>query len=198
MAEQTPGLPAQAAKDLDNIIKAALHSREVIKKLMIFGRQVPLQKTLVDLNQVIRDTLYFIEMSASRGKVDVRMELAEGLPAIMADPQHLKQVMVNLVVNAIHAMPSGGVLTIQTLSFKDDVYLLVGDNGVGMPAEVRRQIFNPFFTTKDVDQGTGLGLAVVHGIVHAHGGIIEVESEPGQGTRFEITFPCSQTALGSD
>ena len=198
LAEQTPGLPAQAAKDLDNIIKAALHSREVIKKLMIFGRQVPLQKTLVDLNQVIRDTLYFIEMSASRGKVEVRMELAEALPAIMADPQHLKQVMVNLVVNAIHAMPNGGVLTIQTLSFKDDVYLLVGDNGVGMPAEVRRQIFNPFFTTKDVDQGTGLGLAVVHGIVHAHGGIIEVESEPGQGTRFEITFPCAQTAPVSD
>lgn len=198
LAEQTPGLPAQAAKDLDNIIKAALHSREVIKKLMIFGRQVPLQKTLVDLNQVIRDTLYFIEMSASRNKVEVRMDLAEELPAIMADPQHLKQVMVNLVVNAIHAMPEGGALTIQTLSFKQDVYLLVGDDGVGMTTEVLRQIFNPFFTTKDVDQGTGLGLAVVHGIVHAHGGIIEVESEPGRGTRFEITFPCSETMLGSD
>ena len=88
------------------------------------------------------------------------------------------------------------VLTMQTLSFKDDVYLSVGDTGVGMTPEVRRQIFNPFFTTKDVDQGTGLGLAVVHGIVSAHGGIIEVESAPGRGSRFEITFPCSQTPPG--
>lgn len=198
LAVQTPGLPAQAARDLDNIVKAALHSREVIKKLMIFGRQVPLQKTLVDLNQVIRDTLYFIEMSASRNSVEVRMELAAELPPIMADPQHLKQVIVNLVVNSIHAMPQGGVLTIQTQSFKDDVYLLVGDTGVGMTPDVLRQIFNPFFTTKDVDQGTGLGLAVVHGIVNAHGGVIEVESEPGRGTRFEITFPCSATGPGPE
>ncbi|PKN46512.1 MAG: PAS domain-containing sensor histidine kinase, partial [Deltaproteobacteria bacterium HGW-Deltaproteobacteria-20] len=92
-----------------------------------------------------------------------------------------------------HAMPGGGVLTIETMSFKDDVYLLVSDIGVGMSPEVMRQIFSPFFTTKDVDQGTGLGLAVVHGIVHAHGGVIEVESEPGRGTRFEITFPCRQS-----
>ncbi len=192
LAEQTPGLPAQAMKDLDNIIKAALHSREVIKKLMIFGRQVPLQKSSVDLNQIIRDTLYFIEMSASRGQVEVRMTLADELPSILADAQHVKQVIVNLVVNGIHAMPGGGVLTIETQSFKDDVYLLVGDTGVGMSPEVLRQIFNPFFTTKDVDQGTGLGLAVVHGIVHAHGGVIEVESEAGKGTRVEITFPCSE------
>ena len=194
LAAQAPGLPDQAVRDLDNIVKSALHSREVIKKLMIFGRQVPLQKALVDLNQVIRDTLYFIEMSASRGRVEVRTELADNLPPIMADAQHMKQVMVNLVVNAIHAMPEGGVLTIQTQSFKDDVYLLVSDTGVGMTPAVRRQIFSPFFTTKDVDQGTGLGLAVVHGIVTAHGGVIEVESEPGRGTRFEITFPCSETA----
>jgi len=192
LAEQTPELPAQATKDLDNIIKAALHSREIIKKLMIFGRQVPLQKSHVDLNRIIRDTLYFIEMSASRGRVEVRMNLADNLPAIMADAQHLRQVIVNLVVNGIHAMPGGGVLTIETQSFNDDVYFLVKDTGVGMTPDVLRQIFNPFFTTKDVDQGTGLGLAVVHGIVHAHGGVIEVESEAGLGTRFEITFPCSE------
>ena len=138
LAAQTPGLPEQAARDLDNIVKSALHSREVIKKLMIFGRKVPLQKMSVDLNRVIRDTLYFIEMSASRGRVEVRTELAEGLPPIMADPQHIKQVMVNLVVNAIHAMPGGGVLTIQTQSFKDDVYLSVGDTGVGLGSAAQR------------------------------------------------------------
>jgi PAS domain S-box-containing protein len=198
LAVQTQNLPAQVSRDLDNIIKAALHSREVIKKLMIFGRQVPLQKTQVDLNQIIRDTLYFIEMSAARGQVEVRLDLAEDVPTIMADPQHLRQVMVNLMVNAIHAMPDGGILTIQTQSFNQDVYLTVADTGVGMAPEVLRQIFTPFFTTKDVDQGTGLGLAVVHGIVTAHGGVIDVHSRPGQGTSFEIAFASSPSAQGDE
>lgn len=198
LAAQTQDVPIQVARDLDNIVKSALHSREVIKKLMIFGRQVPLQKTMVDLNQVVRDTLYFIEVNAARNGVDVQVDLIDGLPLIIGDAQHLKQVMVNLLVNAIHAMPDGGVLTVQTLSFKDDVYLVVADTGAGMGPDVLRQIFNPFFTTKDVDHGTGLGLAVVHGIVTAHGGIIEVESAPGRGTRFEITFPCPLPMLGDD
>lgn len=194
LAAQTPDLPSQVSRDLDNIVKSALHSREIIKKLMIFGRQVPLQKSMVDMNQVIRDTLYFIETGAARNNIGIHLDLSEDLPDIMGDPQHLKQVMVNLMVNAIHAMPDGGTLTIRTLSFNHDVYLLVEDSGVGMETEVLRQIFNPFFTTKDSDQGTGLGLAVVHGIVSAHGGIIDVVSEPGRGTRFEITFPCADPA----
>lgn len=190
LAAGTSGMPEQVLQDLDNIVKSALHSREVIKKLMIFGRQVPLQKTLVDLNQVIHDTLYFIDLSASRQGVEVRLQLADPLPLIEADPQHIKQVVVNLVANSIHAMAGGGTLTISTQSFKDDVYLTVEDTGSGMEPGVLRQIFNPFFTTKDVDQGTGLGLAVVHGIIAAHFGVIDVASRPGQGTRFEIAFPC--------
>lgn len=193
LAEQTPDLPESAARDLANIVKAALHGREIIKKLMIFGRQVPLQKTPVDLNQIVHDVLYFVEMSATRGRVDVRLDLADNLPLIMADPQHLKQVVVNLVVNAIHAMPGGGTLTIQTQSFDPDVYLSVSDTGQGMEPEVLRQIFTPFFTTKDVDQGTGLGLAVVHGIITAHGGVIDVRSAPGEGSCFEITFASATT-----
>ncbi|GAB1409133.1 hypothetical protein MASR1M90_02870 [Desulfovibrionales bacterium] len=198
LACQTPGLPQQAAQDLERIIKSALHSREVIKKLMFFSRQVPLQKNLVDLNQIVRDALYFTELSSARARVDVRLDLDAALPPMMGDPQHLKQVVVNMVINAIHAMPQGGELRIQTMSFKDDVYLLVEDAGVGMSQEVLRQIFNPFFTTKDVDQGTGLGLAVVHGIITAHGGVIDVQSTPGKGTRMEIVFPCQATAPGLD
>lgn len=198
LAAQSSGLSEQVARDLENIVKSALHSREIIKKLMLFSRQVPLRKTQVDLNQVIREALYFTEMSATKKHIQVNLELAGDLPAIWGDPQHLKQVVVNLVVNAIHAMPTGGTLNMRTSSFKDDVYMQVADTGTGMGAEVLRQIFNPFFTTKGVDQGTGLGLAVVHGIVTAHGGVIEVHSVEGRGTRFEIAFPCVETAPGRD
>lgn len=198
LAAKSPALPEQVARDLENIVKSALHSREIIKKLMLFSRQVPLCKAPVDLNQVIREALYFTEMSATRSRVEVRLELAGDLPAIWGDPQHLKQVVVNLVVNAIHAMPDGGALTMRTSSFKNDVYVEVADTGLGMGPDVLRQIFNPFFTTKGVDQGTGLGLAVVHGIVTAHGGVIEVRSVEGQGTCFEIAFPCTETAPGRD
>lgn len=194
LAVQTPALPEQTRRDLDNIVKSALHSREVIKKLMIFCRQVPMRKVLTDLNQVVREGLYLTEMSAAKNNVRVEMDLAAELPPLFGDPQHLKQVVVNLAVNAIHAMPGGGRLFAGTSSYKDDVYLTIRDSGLGMDAEVLRQIFSPFFTTKDVDQGTGLGLAVVHGIISAHGGVIDVRSEEGRGTLFEIAFPCSKTA----
>lgn len=196
LAIKNANLPGQVGRDLENIIKSALHSREIIKKLMLFSRQVPLRKTLVNLNQVIEEALYFTEMSSIKNQVEMDLDLAESLPLLWGDPQHLKQVVVNLVVNAIHAMPDGGRLSLRTASFKNDVYLAIVDTGVGMGPETLRQIFTPFFTTKDVDQGTGLGLSVVHGIVNAHGGVIEVHSVVGQGTRFEIAFPCSETAPG--
>jgi len=101
----------------------------------------------------------------------------------------LNQVLVNLIVNALQAMPTGGRLTIQTLAGKENVSLIVEDTGIGMNEEVIKQIFTPFFTTKDVGQGTGLGLPVVHGIVTSHGGSIKVESRLNQGSRFEIQLP---------
>jgi signal transduction histidine kinase len=115
--------------------------------------------------------------------------LSRDLPEITADPGQLNQVLINLVVNSVQAMPEGGRLTVQTLSGGDHVSLIVEDTGVGMNEEVKKQIFIPFFTTKDVDQGTGLGLAVVHGIVTSHGGSIKVESQVDRGTRFEVQLP---------
>jgi two-component system NtrC family sensor kinase len=106
-----------------------------------------------------------------------------------ADPGQMHQVLVNLVVNAIQAMPGGGRLTIRTGVSEGVVRLVVEDTGVGMSEEVLSKIFLPFFTTKDVDQGTGLGLSVTHGIVSAHGGSIRVQSEPGTGSRFEVVLP---------
>jgi signal transduction histidine kinase len=110
---------------------------------------------------------------------------------VTADPAQINQVLINLVVNALQAMPSGGTLTVHTRALPGEACLVVEDTGVGMTAEVREKAFLPFFTTKDVNQGTGLGLAVVHGIVAAHGGSIAVESEPGRGARFEVRLPAA-------
>lgn len=189
LAAKAASLPGAIAADLDKIVAAALHAREIVKKLMLFARQTPPMKTDVDLNQVVVQSLYFLEARCAKQGIELQRELAADLPAITADPSQLQQVLVNLVVNAIQATPQGGRLTIHTGSAEGVVVLVVADTGTGMTEDVKRQIFIPFYTTKDVDQGTGLGLSVVHGIVTAHGGTIRVSSEVGRGTSFEIRLP---------
>lgn len=189
LAGKVPGLPDQVQKDLESIIKASLHAREVIRKLMFFSRQVPPRMEPTDINGVVRDVLAFTESSARRRGVDVALRLEEDLPLVEADAQHMRQVLVNLTANAIQAMPEGGTMSVETLSQEGDVYLIVEDTGEGMTPETLAQIFNPFYTTKDINEGTGLGLCVVHGIVQAHGGVIGAHSEPGQGSRFEVVLP---------
>ncbi|MBN1591259.1 MAG: hypothetical protein JW888_17235 [Pirellulales bacterium] len=189
LAQKNPELPPQAAEDLEKIVTTSLHAREVVKKLMLFARQMPPQKSRVNLNAAVEDGLYFLESRCAKSGVIVNRELAPRLPQITADASQLHQVLVNLVVNAIQAMAGGGRLKISTRAAEEHVLLIVEDNGVGMSKDVLGRIFLPFFTTKDINEGTGLGLAVVHGIVSAHGGQIDVESVPGEGTRFEIRFP---------
>jgi signal transduction histidine kinase len=189
LALKTPDLPAAAVRDLEKIVATSLHAREIIKKLMLFARQMPPRKTRVNLNTLIEEGLYFLEARCMKDGVAVQRRLAPKLPEIVADPSQLNQVLVNLVVNAIQAMPGGGLLKITTRALNDQVAMTVEDNGEGMPPRVLKRIFVPFFTTKDVHEGTGLGLSVVHGIVTAHGGTIDVESTPGRGSRFEVRLP---------
>jgi two-component system NtrC family sensor kinase len=189
LMQKTPDLPQPAAQDLEKIVKASLHAREVIHKLLVFSRQKPPVKVRVNLNRVVSEGLYFLESRCARAGITLCPLLAPDLPEIPADGSQLHQVVVNLVVNSIQAMPDGGTLTIETQACADWVSLSVQDTGAGMTDEVREKMFTPFFTTKDVDQGTGLGLAVVHGIVTSHGGSVRVESAPGKGARFEIRLP---------
>ena len=191
LAKKCPGLPSPAEQDIEKIVTASLYAREVIKKLMVFARQMPARKAQVNLNQVIEDALYFLEARCVKASVEVVRELDANLPEVTADSAQLTQVLVNLVVNATQAMPSGGTLTVSTRSSGSSVLLSVKDTGIGMSKETLEKAFLPFFTTKDVDEGTGLGLAVVHGIVTSHGGSIDVESQVGQSTRFEIRLPLS-------
>jgi len=150
-----------------------------------------LQKTQVKLNQVVQEGLDFLESRCAKAGIELVRLLEPDLPEISADPSQLQQVLVNLVVNAIQASPNGGKLTIETHRGRDYVALAVSDTGTGMTEEVKSKIFTPFFTTKDVDQGTGLGLAVVHRIVTSHRGVIHVDSEVGRGSRFEVQLPAN-------
>ncbi|MBU1022731.1 hypothetical protein KKB99_00495 [bacterium] len=176
-------------KDIDKIISASLHAREVIKKLMIFARQRPAKTASVNLNDVINEGLYFLEARCTKAGIEMEKLLDSHLPEIQADQAQMHQVLINLVVNAIHATPDGGKITITTGHDRKNVILIITDTGTGMSEEVKKQLFIPFFTTKDVDIGTGLGLPVVHGIVTSHGGTIKVTSNIGEGSCFEIKLP---------
>jgi signal transduction histidine kinase len=189
LAKKCSGLPKQAEQDIEKAVIACLHAREVVKKLMLFSRKVPPKKTQVNLNQLVEEGLYFLESRCTKEGIQIVRALSPELPEITADPAQLTQVLVNLIVNAAQAMPEGGTITIKTLEGKGYISLIVEDTGIGMSEEVMKKIFIPFFTTKEVDQGTGLGLPVVHGIVTSHGGCIKVDSKLGRGTWFEVKLP---------
>ncbi len=186
---KAPELPEQAVRDVEKIVSATLHAREIVKKLMFFARQMPPEKVPCDLNQIVEDGIYFLGARCAKAGIELICDLAIDVPAIIADPSQLHQVLINLAVNSMQAMPEGGSLTISTSADNEHVSLVVEDTGTGMSDDVIKQIFVPFFTTKDIDEGTGLGLAVVHGIVSSHGGTIDVESELGCGSRFEVRLP---------
>jgi signal transduction histidine kinase len=160
----------------------------------------------VDMNDVVEGTLRLLAPQIPAG-IDLRRVLAEGLPQVSGDPELLRQVLINLIMNAVQAMPQGGVLTITTASKSSPLDLLgplgefikralrgapstlvsVSDTGPGIPPESLKKIFIPFFTSKK--DGTGLGLAICHKIVESHDGVIEVTSEPGSGSTFLVKLP---------
>ena len=194
LAGQSPDLPDQVQRDLDRIIAAALHARETVRKMMVFARKAPLHKERVDLNALVADALCLLETRCARCGIEVREVLEAGLPALEVDAEQIYQVIINLTVNAVQAMPTGGRLTVTTRQGAQSVKLMVEDTGEGIDDLDR--IFDPFYTTKDVGEGTGLGLAVVDGIISSHDGTIEVESERGAGSRFVVSLPRSGTAHG--
>jgi signal transduction histidine kinase len=190
LLKRSRGLPQQDEDDVARIVSGALYARDVVRKLLLFARRAPTTKTEIDLNgNVVEDVLSLFEDRCAKDGIELVRALGADLPRIVADAAQLKQVLVNLVVNALQAMPRGGTLTVRTSAGEDRVSLAVEDTGVGMTQDVMRKVFLPFFTTKGPGQGTGLGLAVVHGIVTAHEGTVRVESRPGHGSRFEVDLP---------
>ena len=189
LIQKNDNLNKQEKDDIKGIITASLQAREIIKKLMLFARQMPPQKAKVNINQVVKNSMFFLLTRCSTSGIEVKQLLSKDIKEIVADSSQLNQVLVNLVVNAIQAMPNGGRLTIKTKSSNNHISIIVEDTGIGMSDEVLKQIFIPFFTTKDITEGTGLGLPVVHGIVSAHNGSIKVESKVDVGSKFEVVLP---------
>lgn len=192
LLKKSGDLNDQQEEDLERIIKASLFTREIIKKLMIFSRQMPQQIAEVDLNSIVTSTLYFIDMRFQDQFINIRKRLDPNLPTIKADAVQMSQVLVNLITNAVHAIAENGQITVTTKGKEGFVTLSVKDTGSGMTAKVKRKIFEPFFTTKPVGEGTGLGLPVVRGIIESHSGEIKVTSTQGKGTKFEIVLPLTQ------
>lgn len=193
LALKSPDLSGQVRADLGRIVEAALRGREIIRKLLVFARQAPASRRPTAINAVIEEAMFLLEAGCENPGIRFVRELGPALPEIAADPVQVRQVVTNLVINAMQAIPSAGTgtVTVRTAADAraDAVVLTVADTGSGMTPEVLRRVFDPFFTTKDVGQGTGLGLAVVQGIVAGHGGSIDAESEPARGSVFRVRWP---------
>ena len=181
-------LPNQAKADLTKIEDCVIYSREIIKKLMEFSRQSSLSKETFELNQLIDSSITFLEARCIKKGITIIRQYAESI-AITADPTQIKQVVTNLAINAIQAMKNGGDLTIRTQKGDKTAIFSIEDTGAGISKDNISKAFVPFFTTKDVGEGTGLGLSVVYGIIQSHNGNIKVNSEPGKGTMFQVSLP---------
>jgi signal transduction histidine kinase len=162
---------------------------KIMNQLLSFARKRPSEQGNVDLVWAIGNVLdMLLEKFNSQG-IHVVKEYSPNLPQVLADSDHITQVLLNLLLNVCQAMPEGGTLTLKLCPKGDMVELSVQDTGTGIPEDQVSKIFDPFFTTKAVGEGTGLGLTVVHGIIQENNGTIRVNSIPGQGSTFIISLP---------
>jgi two-component system, cell cycle sensor histidine kinase and response regulator CckA len=196
----------QSYQDLEQVVKVAERAAMLTRQLLGFGRREVLDRTQVDPNHMVADLVEMLRPLIGE-HIELRLELGEDIGSVNADSGLLQQMLLNLCVNARDAMPDGGELTVSTRAVVFDAayceihpdakpgnYLLltVTDTGHGMPREVQERIFEPFFTTKEVGKGSGLGLAMVYGVVQQHGGTIHVYSELGLGTTFRLYLPLAE------
>jgi two-component system NtrC family sensor kinase len=186
--ELPEGMPQR--EDLELVMREAKRARGVVRRLLDFSRPGDNIRVNTDLNELVSEVLTLVQHLIRTNGVELRVQLREELPWIPVDPNQIKQVLLNLVHNALQAMPRGGVLTVTTEPAERDgiqwLTVAVEDTGAGILPEDLERIFEPFFTTRPVGSGTGLGLSVSYGIITEHGGFIEVESVPDDGSRFTV------------
>ncbi len=201
-----------ARKSIDQIYKASQRARNLVGHILSFSRQSVHEKKPVFMQQIIDESLELLRASLP-STIEIKRSMTSKIFPIEADSTQIHQIIMNLCTNAAHAMPEGGtlsllldVVTVNELDVHGFIELEPGpymklsvtDTGCGMNLDVKKRIFDPYFTTKGKGQGTGMGLSVVHGILKVHGGAIRVESEEGQGSVFHLYFPISNARAGEE
>jgi len=198
------------AEDLDLVIRETKRCAAIIRRLLDFAREKKPEKKFADLNQIIEDTARIIERPANLRDIEITMDLDPDLPPVWVDADLIKQVVMNMLVNAQHAIEEKGSITVRSRRCPEPrrpepgaelvpmVEVSIIDTGCGIPEKNLDRIFDPFFTSKEVGKGTGLGLSVSHGIVKAHGGAIDVESTVGEGSTFRVTLPIQPLAADAE
>ena len=178
-------------EDLPEVIKESLDGLQRIKaivaNLLVFTSSREAERCMVDVNEEVESALMLLDAEISK-KGHVVRNLG-CVPKILANPQQLKQMFVNLIQNATHAIGPDGRISVSTEERDNHISITISDNGVGIPADVVQNIFNPFFTTREVGSGVGLGLSIAYRVIEGHNGNVDVQSEPGQGTTFTIRLP---------
>jgi signal transduction histidine kinase len=197
---QRTTLEEPVRRGLETILSESERAARIVRNLLTFARKRQTTRAMVDVNQVVRETLALRAYEQNVTNVTVIDALAAGLPNVFADGHQVQQVLLNLVINAEQAMLSAngrGTLVVRTWHDADQesVVLEINDDGPGIPDELQPKIFDPFFTTKEVGQGTGLGLTVAYAIVQEHGGRIRLESRPGAGASFYVELPVTGARL---
>ena len=203
---QRPAVNVQQKADLDQVLKAAERGRQLVQRILTFSRQGEVKRSPLRLERPVRELLQLLRASLPT-TIEMRQILDPDTPEVLSDDTQIHQVLMNLATNAAHAMPEGGVLEVRLGRFQANeafaavhpdlgpgpyARLSVRDTGTGMPPEVAERVFEPFFTTKPTGMGTGLGLSVIHGIVQSHGGAIEIQTGPNQGTRVDVYLPAHE------
>jgi two-component system, NtrC family, sensor kinase len=194
------------AEDMDLVIRETKRCAAIIRRLLDFAREKAPEKKYTDLNAVIEETARLVERPANLSDITLTLDLDRELPPLWVDGNLIKQVIMNMLVNAQHAISGGGAITVTTRRCEAPmspepgapavpmVEIAISDTGCGIPEKNLKRIFDPFFTSKEVGKGTGLGLSVSHGIVKAHGGAIRVESVEGKGSTFRVYLPLEAPA----
>jgi len=179
----------QTQKDTGKIIKAAIYSREIVKKLMFFACEMPQHKEFVQIKPIIDQALKLLSQNFQKAGISYNFKIEDPNLEAQIDTIQFTQVLFNLLINAIYTSPEKSVISVEVSSTSTDFTLEVKDEGFGIPAELKSKIYEPFFTTKPVGEGSGLGLSVVHGIIKSHRGeIINFDNNP-KGTVFQIRLP---------
>ena len=182
------------------ILNHANRCAQIVKGVLQFAKQQDTEKWANNLNRLTTNGVAFVKESTPSAAASIHLTLGSEIPPLLLNPLEIEQVVVNLVKNALQAGKNDtpASVTVATRYAQNTIVLEVSDNGRGMSEEDRRRIFDPFFTTRQQEGGTGLGLSIVHGIITAHGGAIDVESKPGQGTKISVLFPSDVIATSSE